>query len=31
MPKADLARSYGISRETLYQYIRAGSDSQPAE
>jgi len=24
MPKADLARSYGISRETLYQYLRAG-------
>lgn len=25
MPKAELARSYGISRETLYQYLRAGS------
>jgi DNA invertase Pin-like site-specific DNA recombinase len=24
MPKAELARSYGISRETLYQYLRAG-------
>lgn len=24
MPKADLARSYEISRETLYQYLRAG-------
>ena len=23
MPKADLARAYGISRETLYQYLRA--------
>jgi DNA invertase Pin-like site-specific DNA recombinase len=23
MPKAELARSYGISRETLYQYLRA--------
>jgi DNA invertase Pin-like site-specific DNA recombinase len=23
MPKAELARSYGISRETLYQYVRA--------
>ena len=22
MPKADLARGYGISRETLYQYLR---------
>ena len=22
MPKAELARNYGISRETLYQYIR---------
>ena len=22
MPKAELARSYGISRETLYQYLR---------
>ena len=25
LPKADLARSYGISRETLYQYLRASS------
>ena len=25
MPKAELARSYGISRETLYQYLRAAS------
>jgi len=25
MPKAELARSYGISRETLYQYLRASS------
>lgn len=24
MPKAELARSYGISRETLYQYLRVG-------
>jgi len=24
MPKAELARIYGISRETLYQYLRAG-------
>jgi len=23
MPKAELARAYGISRETLYQYLRA--------
>ena len=23
IPKADLARAYGISRETLYQYLRA--------
>ena len=30
MPKAELARSYGISRETLYQYLRAGvSHRQP--
>lgn len=29
LPKADLARSYGISRETLYQYLRAG-DSRAA-
>jgi DNA invertase Pin-like site-specific DNA recombinase len=25
MPKADLARSYGISRETLYQYLRSAA------
>ena len=25
LPKAELARSYGISRETLYQYLRASS------
>jgi DNA invertase Pin-like site-specific DNA recombinase len=25
MPKAELARSYGISRETLYQYVRAAA------
>ena len=25
LPKADLARSYGISRETVYQYIRASA------
>jgi hypothetical protein len=24
MPKAELARDYGISRETLYQYVRGG-------
>jgi len=24
MPKAELARSYGISRETVYQYLRGG-------
>ena len=23
IPKADLARAYGISRETVYQYLRA--------
>jgi len=23
IPKADLARTYGISRETVYQYLRA--------
>jgi DNA invertase Pin-like site-specific DNA recombinase len=28
MPKAELARDYGISRETLYQYLRAGK-AQP--
>jgi DNA invertase Pin-like site-specific DNA recombinase len=27
MPKADLARAYGISRETLYQYLRAAEVS----
>ncbi|HLX30789.1 MAG TPA: recombinase family protein [Casimicrobiaceae bacterium] len=26
MPKAELARSYGISRETLYQYLRVGRE-----
>jgi DNA invertase Pin-like site-specific DNA recombinase len=25
LPKAELARSYGISRETLYQYLRHGA------
>ncbi len=30
MPKADLARSYGISRETLYQYLRAGEHQDAA-
>ena len=30
MPKAELARSYGISRETLYQYLRAGDPQRPA-
>jgi DNA invertase Pin-like site-specific DNA recombinase len=24
-PKAELAREYGISRETLYQYLREGN------
>ena len=24
IPKADLARAYGISRETVYQYLRSG-------
>ena len=24
IPKADLARAYGISRETVYQYLRNG-------
>lgn len=28
MPKAELARSYGISRETLYQYLRAVEQSK---
>jgi DNA-binding CsgD family transcriptional regulator len=28
-PKAELAREFGISRETVYQYLRA-SDSDPA-
>ena len=28
MPKAELARSYGISRETLYQYLRAGEPAR---
>jgi DNA invertase Pin-like site-specific DNA recombinase len=30
MPKAELARSYGISRETLYQYLRAVQQAHPA-
>jgi len=30
IPKAELARSYGISRETLYQYLRAGESQRPA-
>ena len=30
MPKAELARSYGISRETLYQYLRAEESQHPA-
>jgi len=30
MPKAELARSYGISRETLYQYLRAEESKHPA-
>jgi len=25
LPKAELARSYGISRETVYQYLRGGA------
>jgi DNA invertase Pin-like site-specific DNA recombinase len=25
LPKADLARSYGVSRETVYQYLRSAS------
>jgi DNA invertase Pin-like site-specific DNA recombinase len=25
MPKAELARSYGISRETVYQYVRGSA------
>ena len=25
LPKTDLARAYGISRETLYQYLRGGA------
>ncbi len=25
MPKAELARSYGVSRETVYQYLRSGA------
>ena len=30
MPKAELARSYGISRETLYQYLRAAEQENRA-
>lgn len=30
MPKAALAREYGISRETVYSYLRAGSPSSSA-
>lgn len=30
VPKAALARELGISRETLYQYLRAGPFEQPA-
>ena len=29
-PKATLAWKYGISRETVYQYLRAGSGADPA-
>ena len=29
-PKAALAREYGISRETVYQYLRAGSGAEQA-
>ena len=29
MPKAELARSYGISRETLYQYLRVRESHCP--
>jgi DNA invertase Pin-like site-specific DNA recombinase len=28
IPKATLAREYGISRETVYQYLRAGSGAE---
>jgi hypothetical protein len=27
LPKADLARRYGINREAVYQYLRRGADS----
>jgi DNA-binding CsgD family transcriptional regulator len=30
MSKASLAREYGISRETVYQYLRAGSGAEQA-
>jgi len=29
IPKADLARAYGISRETVYQYLRQSQSSSP--
>ncbi|MGV0111790.1 helix-turn-helix domain-containing protein [Arthrobacter sp. CP30] len=29
VPKAVLAREYGISRETVYAYLRAGSGQKP--
>jgi len=28
IPKATLAREFGISRETVYQYLRAGSGAE---
>ncbi len=30
IPKATLAREFGISRETVYQYLRAGSGAEQA-
>jgi DNA-binding CsgD family transcriptional regulator len=30
IPKATLAREFGISRETVYQYLRAGSGAERA-
>jgi len=30
LPKAELARSYGISRETLYQYLRSDQEARAA-
>ena len=30
IPKATLAREYGISRETVYRYLRAGSGAERA-